>query len=112
MKFKICAIASYYRSDTEYSRHIINHRKPGEIEKGKLLSIIPTIQKAGIEGNSPFSVIKDKRLFSILPTNSSKILDENGEPIILLTQIHLTQVTQRQVAHKTQVSQVLIDAVN
>jgi hypothetical protein len=53
--------------------------------------------------------------------DSSKVVDENGGTIIVLTQIHLTQVffrihstqvTQRQVAHKTQVTQVLIDAIN
>lgn len=50
------------------------------IEKGELLSILPTIQKAGIEGNAPLSGFKDKRLLSILQTNSSKFVDENGEP--------------------------------
>jgi hypothetical protein len=35
--------------------------------------------------------------------DSSKVVDENGEPIIVLTQIHLTQVFFR--IHLTQVSQ-------
>ena len=52
--------------------------KLSEIEKGKLLSIIPTIQKAGIENKLPSSLGKDKRLFSILQTDCSKVVDENG----------------------------------
>lgn len=42
------------------------------IEKGKLLSIAPTIQKAGIDGNPPLSDVKDKRLLSILQTNEKE----------------------------------------
>ncbi len=45
------------------------------IEKGELLSILPTIQKAGIEGNSPLSDFKDKRLLSLLQVNSSEVVD-------------------------------------
>ena len=52
--------------------------KLSEIEKGKLLSILPTIQKAGIENKLPSSLGKDKRLFSILQTDCSKVVDENG----------------------------------
>ena len=51
-----------------------------EIEKGKLLSIVPTIQKAGMEGNSPLSGIKDKRLLSILQDNADEnLLFRTGE---------------------------------
>ena len=45
-----------------------------KIEKGKLLSIVPTIQKAGMDGNSPLSAIKDKRLLSILQADSEENL--------------------------------------
>ncbi len=57
--------------------------KLSSIEKGKLLSIIPTIQEAGIEDNLPLSIGKDRRLLSILQTNSSKVVDENGEPLVV-----------------------------
>ena len=43
-----------------------------EIEKGKLLSILPTIQKAGMDDNLPNSFRKDKRLLSILQINSGE----------------------------------------
>ena len=43
-----------------------------KIEKGKLLSIIPTIQKAGMDSDLPRSVGKDSRLLSILQVNDEK----------------------------------------
>ncbi|MES5005898.1 hypothetical protein ABVC69_06880 [Prevotella disiens] len=57
--------------------------KLSNIELGKLISIIPTIQKAGIDESMPNSVGKDKRLLSILQVNSSKVVDENGEPMVV-----------------------------
>lgn len=68
------------------------------IEKSELLSIIPTIQKAGIESNPLLSDFKDKRLFSILQTNSSKVVDENGEPLVVY---HGTSLSREQEGHKT-----------
>lgn len=49
------------------------------IEKGKLLSIIPTIQKAGMEGNSPLSEVKDKRLLSILQADEDIMFRDGDE---------------------------------
>lgn len=43
-----------------------------KIEKGKLLSIIPTIQKAGMDSDLPRSVGKDSRLLSILQVKDEK----------------------------------------
>ena len=43
-----------------------------KIEKGKLLSIIPTIQKAGMDSDLPRSVGKDSRLLSILQEKDEK----------------------------------------
>ena len=65
------------------------------IEKGELLSILPTIQKAGIEGNTPLSDLKDKRLLSLLQVNSSKVVDENGEPMVVFhgTPLRRDQIT-------------------
>ena len=65
-------IANQYNGIRYYDHRL------SSIEKSELLSIIPTIQKAGIESNPLLSNFKDKRLFSILQTNSSKVVDENG----------------------------------
>ena len=54
-----------------------------QIEKGALLSTLSAIHKAGEESNTPLSDVKDKRLLSILQVNSSKIVDENGEPLVV-----------------------------
>lgn len=43
-----------------------------KIEKGKLLSIIPTIQKAGMDSDLPRSAGKDSRLLSILQVKDEK----------------------------------------
>ena len=76
--YTVKAVVAVQNNGDRYYDH-----KLSSIEKGKLLSIIPTIQKAGIENNLPPSVGKDKRLLSILQTNSSKVVDENGEPIVV-----------------------------
>ena len=76
--YTVKAVVAVQSNGTRYYDH-----KLSEIEKGELLSIIPTIQKAGIENNLPSFVGKDTRLFSILQTNSSKIVDENGEPKVV-----------------------------
>lgn len=54
-----------------------------EIEKGKLISLTTAMQNHGSESNTPLSDFKDKRLLSILQTNSSKVVDENGEPMVV-----------------------------
>lgn len=76
--YTVKAVVAVQNNGDRYCDH-----KLSSIEKGKLLSIIPTIQKAGIENNLPPSVGKDKRLLSILQTNSSKVVDENGEPMVV-----------------------------
>ena len=76
--YTVKAVIAVQNNGDRYYDH-----KLSSIEKGKLLSIIPTIQKAGIENNMPPSVGKDKRLLSILQTNSSKVVDENGEPQVV-----------------------------
>ena len=76
--YTVKAVVAVQSNGTRYYDH-----KLSEIEKGELLSIIPTIQKAGIENNLPSFVGKDTRLFSILQTNSSKVVDENGEPLVV-----------------------------
>lgn len=54
------------------------------IEKGKLLDSLSGIPTPGF--NQRISLVsdsKDKRLSSILQTNSSKVVDENGEPMVV-----------------------------
>lgn len=52
------------------------------IEKGSLLDLI-RISNLNQEQQTAISDIKDKRLVSILQTNSSKVVDENGEPLVV-----------------------------
>ena len=85
-------IANQYNGIRYYDHRL------SSIEKSELLSIIPTIQKAGIESNLLLSNFKDKRLFSILQTNSSKVVDENGEPLVVY---HGTSLSREQEGHKT-----------
>ena len=64
-----------------------------EVEKGKLLDMIESNQAVSRKGFTPtgdapipsyaLSRVKDTKLLSILQTNSSKIVDENGEPMPL-----------------------------
>ncbi len=56
-----------------------------QIEKGKLLESIDPI-KSGFANKELNSNSKDTRLFSILQTNSSQIVDANGEPLTLYHQ--------------------------
>lgn len=58
-----------------------------QIEKSRLIDNInqPTLGFT-TEGNAslpPYAVGKDTILFSILQTNSSKVVDENGEPLVV-----------------------------
>ncbi len=58
-----------------------------QIEKSRLIDNInqPTLGFT-TEGNAslpPYAVGEDTRLFSILQTNSSKVIDENGEPLVV-----------------------------
>lgn len=63
--------------DTYYYHALI------EIEKGNLVSTIDPIKRGfGTEGTT-LSEVKDKRLLSILQTDSSKVVDENGEPMVV-----------------------------
>lgn len=62
--YTVKAVVAEQNNGNRYYDHRLTN-----IEKGKLLSIIPTIQKAGIDGNQPNSAYKDKRLISILQTN-------------------------------------------
>lgn len=54
-----------------------------EIEKNSLLESIDPINTGFANKEAVVSGIKDKRLVSILQTNSSKVVDENGEPRVV-----------------------------
>ncbi len=55
-----------------------------EIEKSDLISGIDEISSSFTKDkDAHLSDIKDKRLLSILQTNASKIVDENGEPMVV-----------------------------
>lgn len=54
-----------------------------QIEKGKLLDEVNGITNPARQKESSLSGIKDKRLVSILQTNASKVVDENGEPLVV-----------------------------
>lgn len=54
-----------------------------EIEKGNLIEIANGFTPTGDAPIPSYTVGKDTRLFSILQTNSSKVVDENGEPMVV-----------------------------
>lgn len=55
-----------------------------EIEKGRLIDKVGALSTTLPSNNkSAFIVGKDTKLVSILQINSSKVLDENGEPMVV-----------------------------
>lgn len=72
--YTVKAVIANQSNGERYYDHKLTH-----IEKGKLLSIIPTIQKAGMEGNSPLSEVKDKRLLSILQADEDIMFRDGDE---------------------------------
>ncbi|MBO5018164.1 MAG: hypothetical protein J6C56_04805 [Alistipes sp.] len=67
-------VVAEFESGEKYYDHSLT-----EIEKGELLNRAE-LSSTVAESKTPISDVKDKRLISILQTNSSKIVDENGEP--------------------------------
>ena len=66
------------KDGTRYYDH-----KLTQIEKGKLIDSLVGTTPGFNQTESPVSVSKDKRLVSILQTNCSKVVDENGEPMVV-----------------------------
>ena len=58
-----------------------------EIEKTKLIDIInqsaSDFTSAGNASLPPYITVKDTKLISILQANSSKVVDDNGEPLVV-----------------------------
>ena len=67
------------KGDSKYYDHRLT-----EIEKGTLINNLNGLSNTVAENqNTPNSVGKDKRLLSILQVNSSKVVDKNGEPMVV-----------------------------
>ncbi|MDO5035841.1 MAG: hypothetical protein Q4D93_02650 [Porphyromonas sp.] len=83
--------------DVDYTaRMVIAERNNGDqyydhklssIEKKKLLDSLSLITTQGFsqeaENEAPLSHVKDTKLLSILKTDASKVVDENGEPMVV-----------------------------
>ena len=54
-----------------------------QIEKGTIIDSLNGTTTSVAKNDNAFSEYKDKRLFSLLQTNSSKVVDENGEPMVV-----------------------------
>jgi len=55
-----------------------------QIEKGKLINSLNGLSNSvAANQNAPISVGKDTKLHALLQTNSSKVVDENGEPLVV-----------------------------
>ena len=67
------------KGDSKYYDHRLT-----EIEKGSLIDNLNSLSNAVAENsNSPVSVSKDTKLIELLQTNSSKVVDANGEPKVV-----------------------------
>ena len=67
----------------EYGNKYYDHSLT-EIEKGKLIDEVGALSTTLPSDNqSALSEYKDSKLISLLQTNSSKVVDENGEPLVV-----------------------------
>lgn len=65
-----------------------------EIEKGTLIDNLNGLSNSVAENQNAFvSVGKDSKLLSILQTNSSKVVDENGEPLVVIHNTTIPNIT-------------------
>lgn len=66
-----------------------------EIEKGNLIDNIDALSTTFDNNKDALSFHKDTKLLSILQTNSSKVVDENGEPLVVFhgTPLRRDQIT-------------------
>ena len=83
-EYTVKAVISNLDDGSRYYDH-----KLTAIEKGRLIDIINKTPKSSVSISTQtpdigaLSDIKDKRLISILQTNASKVVDENGEPRVV-----------------------------
>lgn len=67
------------KGDSKYYDHRLT-----QIEKGTLIDNLNGLSNSVAENqNASVSIGKDSKLVSILQTNSSKVVDENGEPLVV-----------------------------
>lgn len=64
-----------------------------QIEKGNLLDNLNGLSNSVAEKQNASSIGKDTKLLSILQTNSSKIVDENGEPLVMIHNSTVSGIT-------------------
>jgi hypothetical protein len=66
-----------------------------EIEKSNLINLTNGVKADVSDNEAAYPTYKDKRLLAILKTNSSKIVDENGEPLVVYhgTPLSRSQIT-------------------
>ena len=66
-----------------------------EIEKTNLLNLTDGVKADVSDKEAALSTVKDKRLLSLLQVNSSKVVDENGEPKVVYhgTPLRRDQIT-------------------
>ena len=65
-----------------------------QIEKSDLINQRDLVKAQVYGDEAAYSDVKDKRLISLLQTNSSKIVDENGEPLVVY---HGTPLSRNQI---------------
>ena len=76
--YTVRAVVAEQPNGERYYDHKLSH-----IEKGKLLDSLSAIANHGFNQAASDFGGKDTKLISILQTNSSKIVDENGEPMVM-----------------------------
>lgn len=64
-----------------------------QIEKGNLLDNLNGLSNSVAEKQNASSIGKDTKLLSILQTNSSKVVDENGEPLVMIHNSTVSGIT-------------------
>jgi hypothetical protein len=83
-EYTVKVVISNLKDGSRYYDH-----KLTAIENGRLIDIINKVSESSVSISSQtpdtntLSDVKDKRLLSILQTNSSKVVDANGEPLVV-----------------------------
>lgn len=91
-EYTVKAVVSNMSDGSRYYDHKLTN-----IEKGRLIDMINKAPESSVSistqtpESSAFSKSKDKRLELIIQTNSSKIVDANGEPKVVYHQTNATQ---------------------
>ncbi|MDE6493061.1 MAG: hypothetical protein K2L50_00565 [Bacteroidales bacterium] len=76
--YTVKSVVAIDRDGNRYYDHALT-----QIEKGNLLNEVDRITSPSRQEANSLSDIKDKRLLSILQTDASKVVDGNGEPLVV-----------------------------